>query len=130
MNHQLPPSARSLSGYLLPRHGDADGVLGFDQVVDALGGVGDLDLDSFYGAVELIAAGTIVGRNRRARVDADIATVIGGEDHRLCHRDLAFADLCAINEERYFPALTQSAAGVGELHAHLALARRDWTGRL
>ena len=36
-----------------------------------------------------------------------------------------FADLLAVDVQGHLAALAQAAAGVGELHAHLVLARGD-----
>ena len=42
----------------------------------------------------------------------------------------ALADLLAVDVERHRAALAEAAAGVGELHAHLVLARGQRAGRL
>ena len=72
-----------------------------------------------------LSPGLVLRRDRRAAVLADIAAVVGGEDHRQRGVDLPLAGLLAVDEERRLAALAQAAAGVGELHAHLVLAGRD-----
>src|SRR5215469_1532078 len=86
-------------------------------------GLADGKLHTFNGAVETIAPRTVVLRDRRAAVLADIAAVVGGEDHSLRHRDGTFADLLAVDIKRHLSSLAEAAAGIGKLHAHLMLAR-------
>src|SRR6202023_2405289 len=77
------------------------------------------------GSVESIAARAVVLRHGGAAVLADVAAVVGGEDHRLRHWDGPFADLLAVDIERDLSALAETAAGIGKLHAYLVLARRQ-----
>jgi hypothetical protein len=89
----------------LARHGDADGVLRGDEVVRVLSGLGNGELDALHSAVERVAARTVVWGNGSAAILADIAAVIGGEDHRLSHGYGALADLLAVDNERRLAAL-------------------------
>src|SRR6185437_16254849 len=107
---------------LLARQRDADSVLRRDEVVRVLSGAGNGDLDALDSAVEGVAARAVVRGNGGAAILADVAAVVGGEDHRLSHRDGAFADLLAVDKERDLAALAEAPAGVGEFHANLALA--------
>jgi len=66
--------------FLLPRHGDAKGVLRVNQVIHALGIVGNRELYAHYLAVEGVTRGALVWGDRRTAVLADIAAVVGGED--------------------------------------------------
>src|SRR5258708_21703188 len=74
-----------------------------------------------------MAARAVVLGDRGAAVLADVAAVVGGEDHRLRHWDGSFADLLAVDIERHLSALAEAAAGVGKLHAYLVLPRRQRT---
>src|ERR1700746_479465 len=75
--------------------------------------------------LKAFAPGAVVLGHGGAAVLADVAAVVGGEDHRLGHWDDPFADLLAVDVERHVSALTEAAAGVGKLHADLVLARRQ-----
>ena len=110
---------------LLARHRDADSILRRDEVVRVLGGVGNGELDALDPAVESVAARAVIRGDGRAAVLADIAAVVGGEDHRLSHRNSPFADLLAVDKERHLAALAEAAAGVGEFHADLVLANGE-----
>ena len=111
--------------YLLPRHRDADGVLRRDHVIRVGRIVGDREQHALDLAVEGVALRAVLRGDRSAGVLADVAAVVGGEDHRQRGADLSLAGLLAVDVERRLAALAQAAAGVGELHAHLVLARRD-----
>src|SRR5690606_10652429 len=115
---------------LLPGHRDADGLLGTDHVVLVVGGLFDGELHALDLAVKGVAGRTIVGRNGRARVLADVETVIGREDGGQCRLDDAFTDLGSIDVEGHLAALAWAAAVVGEFHAHLVVARRNRRGSL
>ena len=67
--------------------------------------------------------GTVVRRDGRPGVLPDVATVIGGKDHRQRHGDVSIPDLFAVRVKGHLPALAEPAPGIGELHAHLMLAR-------
>src|SRR5438876_7978034 len=108
---------------LLPRHGDSNSVLRFDQMIESLRGFGNSQLYSLNVAVELVAARTIVGGNGRPAVHAYITSIIGGENHRLRHGNLSLPHLLAVEVKSHIPALAQPTPGVGELHAYLMLAR-------
>jgi hypothetical protein len=55
-------------------------VLRVDQVIHALGIVGNRELYAHYLAVEGVTRGALVWGDRRTAVLADIAAVVGGED--------------------------------------------------
>ncbi len=55
---------------------------GRDQVIRVLGGLGDRDLHALDATRERVAARAVVRGDRRAGVLADVAAVVGGEDHR------------------------------------------------
>src|SRR5450631_1023910 len=107
---------------LLPRHRDADSVLRRYQVISILGGVSDGDLNAFDATVECVAMRSIVLGNRSAGVLADIAAIVGREDHRQGHRNDSFTDLLAIGVQSHFAALSKPTAVVRELHAHLVIS--------
>ena len=106
----------------LARHRDADGVLRRDEVVRVLGGLRNGELDTFDSAVEPVATRPVVWGNGSAGVLADIAAVIGGEDHCLSYRYGALADFFAIDKERRLASLAEAPASVGEFHANLMVA--------
>src|SRR5215469_4048571 len=99
-------------------------------MIDALGGVGDSKLHSLDRAIELVSTRTVIQRDRRAGIHANIAAVISGEDHSLRHRYFAFSGFLAVYEHGHFAAFTQTATGVGELHAYLVFAVGQRTGSL
>src|SRR6516162_2624108 len=113
---------------LLPRHGDADRILRRDEVIRALGRFADGELNTLYRSIKRIAARAVVLGHGGAAVLADVAAVIRGKDHRLSHRDGAFAHLLAIDIKRHLAALAEAASGIGKLHADLVLARRQCPG--
>jgi hypothetical protein len=76
-------------------------------------------------AVEAVADRAVVRGHRGARILTDIAAIIGGEDHRLRHGDVAFAGRFSVHKQGHLAALAEAAAGVSELHAHLVLAREE-----
>jgi hypothetical protein len=95
-------------------------------MIRALCRIPDGKLHPFDRAVESVAATRpVIWRIRRAAVLAYVATVIGGENHRLRHRDGSFADLFAINVQRHLSALAKAATSISEFHAHLMLASRQ-----
>src|SRR5262245_35361671 len=99
-------------------------------MVEALGRLVDGDLHPLDRAIEGVAARPIVRGDRGGTVLADIAAIIGGEDHRLGHGYRPVADLLAVDKERRVAALAEPAARIGELHADLMLARRQRALRL
>src|SRR4029434_2827094 len=80
--------------------------------------------------VESMCLRAVVRGNGCAAIFADVATVVGGEDNRQRRVDVSLADVLTIDVERRLATLAQTAAGVGELHAHLMLARGDRRGPL
>src|SRR5438132_10351195 len=113
--------------HLLPCHSNADSIFRRDEVIQALGRIAYSELHPLDRSGERIAARAVVRRHWGAAVLADVAAVVGGEDHRLRHRDGSVADLLAVDIERHLAALAEAAAGVGKLHAYLVLARRQRT---
>ena len=111
--------------WLLPRHRDAHRFLWRDHVCRGLSRLSERDLNPSDPTVERIPSSTVVRRDRRAGIIADIAAIIGGEDHRGCGRYLSLTDLLAIDIERCRPALPKTSAGIGKLHADLMLTGRD-----
>ena len=94
-------------------------------MVRVLRRIGDRQLDGLDLAVEAVVARLVLRRHRSAAVFAHVAAIVGREDHRQRGANLPLADLLAVNKQRRLAALAQAAAGIGELHAHLALARRN-----
>ncbi len=76
-------------------------------------------------AAEALALRRVVVRDRRRRVAADIAGLVGREDHRHGSFDPALADLLAVDVERDCSALAQAPSVVGELHPHLMRSCRN-----
>src|SRR6476646_7350097 len=100
---------------LLPRHRNADGFLRRHLVVDGFGRLGDCDLHALDSAVEGVVAWPVVFGYGCAGVLADVAAIVGGEDHRQRGGDLPVADVIAVGVQGDLAALAQAAAGVGEL---------------
>src|SRR6478736_1036472 len=117
-------SARPPRGSLL-RHRDPQALLGRDEVIEVLGRLRDVDLDPLDGPGEAAALRGVVVTDRRGRVRADVARLIGREDHRDGGLDAALAGLRAVEVEGDGAALAEAAAVVGELHAHLMGAGWD-----
>src|SRR6266446_4163060 len=110
---------------LLPRHSDADSIFRRDEMLRALGRIADGELHPLDCSVKSIAARAVVRGHGGAAVLADVAAVVGGEDHRLRHWDCSFTDLLAVDIKSDLSALAETAAGVGKLHAYLVLACRQ-----
>ena len=91
-------------------------------MVQVLGGVSNGELDALNSAVESVAARAVIWGNGGAAILADVAAIVGREDHGLSHWNGAFADLLAVDKERHLPALAEAAARIRKFHANLMLA--------
>src|SRR3954467_1820434 len=80
---------------LLDCHGDPEALLWGDQVV-AVGECG-VELDPFDLAVEGAVGASVVLADGGAGVEADVACLVGGVEHRHGRLDAAFADLVAVD---------------------------------
>jgi hypothetical protein len=78
----------------------------------------------FTSPVNSLLRGPVVLRHHRAALHADVAGVVGGEDHRRGSGHPALADPVAVQEQRDVAALAEPAAVIGELHPHLMLPGR------
>src|SRR4029079_7039175 len=107
------------SSLSLPRHGDLESLLGRDEVVEVLGGFGDVDLPPLDGALEAALLRGVVVADGRGRVRTDVARLVGREDHRNRDFDAALAGPGGLGEDTDRAALAEAAAVVVELHAHL-----------
>ena len=114
---------------LLPRHREPDCLLRVDEVF-LRRALGDRELYALDLSVERVAERTIVGRDGRAAVFADITTVVGREDGRERCTDTPFADVLAVDEQGHIAALAQAAPVVCEFHPHLVRALRNRRGAL
>src|SRR4029077_4383620 len=94
-------------------------------MVDVLGGIGDGDLDTLDATGELVATWSIILRDGRSRIAANVAAIVGREDHCGRGRNLACAHLLAVDVEGCGPAFAETATRVGELHPYLVIARRQ-----
>src|SRR4026209_1572662 len=74
---------------LLPSHGDAQALLGVDEVVVVV--VTELDLHPVDRSGEAAGLGRVVGGPPGARLVADVRRLVGGEHHRLGRLDTARA---------------------------------------
>src|SRR6187551_1252593 len=98
----LPPAPTDRSGswgrfLLLPRHREMHCLFRIDHMVGTVSSVSNGDLHPLHPAGELIAMRAVVLGNRRAGIQANIATIVRREDHGRCGRDLPLADLLAIH---------------------------------
>src|SRR5262249_60239658 len=100
-------------------------LLGREELIRALGRSPKAGLHALARPVEGVPARAVVWGPGGTAVFADIAAVVGRENHRLGYRDRAFADLLAVYIECHLPAFAEAATGIGKLHAHLVLARRQ-----
>ena len=116
-------NADSVSCRLLPGHGDAEAFLGLDEVVVIVGA--DVELHPVDLPGEPTVSGRVVGCDGGARLLTDVSRLVGGEDHGMRGLHTAGADSRAVVEEGDVAALGQSAAVVGELHAHLVGTGRN-----
>src|SRR5580704_17418867 len=99
-------------------------------MVGVLGGVGDRYLHPLDATGELVPARPVVLRDRRAGIAANIASVVRREDHRGRGRDLARADLLAVDVEGRGSAFAETSTLVGKLHPHLVIAWRQRACRI
>jgi hypothetical protein len=83
-----------------------------------------LELDPVDLAGELAALYVALGSDGGPGFAADVESLVSREDERLGPLDATLAYLLAVVVERHVATLGQSAAVVGELGAHLVLARR------
>ena len=63
----------------------------------------------------------VVGGDQCALLGADVAGVVGGEDHCGGGVDVSLAGLGAVDVQRDGAALAEAAAVVAELHPHLVV---------
>src|SRR4030095_16071422 len=103
---------------LMKRHGQMPALFGRDEVVVTLGLLTEIDLYPVDLAAELRTTGWIVVGDGRTEFVADVTGFVGGEDYGLGLIHTAFAGLLAVHVQPDRSALRQSAAVVGELHAH------------
>src|SRR6185312_6160445 len=109
----------------LPRHRDAQALVGRDQVVGVLGVFAEVDLNPFDAAVEGVVARPVVVAHRRRVVRADVGRLVAGEDHGHGSLDAAFARLGSVDVQRDRATLREPASVVGELHPHLVRPGRE-----
>src|SRR5580693_7716899 len=81
----------------LPGHRDAKALLGRDQVIVIL--LLQVDLNPVDLAVELVVLRVVIGGDRRSGSLADVAGLIGREQHRHGLLHSALADLFAVHIE-------------------------------
>ena len=105
---------------LLPRHCDAQALIGIDEVVVIVHSNIELHPADLTG--ELTTTTRVIGGDRSAALVADVGRLIGREDHRMGSSNAARAYLLAVVEQRDVSALCQTAAIVGKFHAHLVFA--------
>jgi hypothetical protein len=115
---------------LLSRHCKAKPVFGRNQVIEIDGILSEVDLHPHYFAGKLGAALSVIIRHRGACLEPDIASFVGGEDHRLCLVDTALAAFSAIHVEGDCATFCKASAIVSELHPHLMFPGRDLAGAL
>ena len=101
-----------------------------DEMILIVCGLGHRELHAFDAPRELVPAGTVVLGDRRPGVDADIESVVRGEDDTRGGGDPPLTDFLTVDKERRRAALAHAAAVVREFHAHLMLARRKRATRL
>jgi len=111
---------------LLLRHRNLEPLFRRDQVVVIV--LLQVDLHPVDLTTKLVIARAVIRRDRGALILADVAGLIGGENHRYRHVDAALAVLLAVYIERDRAPLRQAAAVVLELHTHLVLAGGDRLG--
>src|SRR3954469_7490130 len=99
-------------------------------MIHTLRGIRDRELHALDAAIEPVAARAVVRRNGSAAVLADVAAIVGREDHRQRGGNDPFTDLLPVGIQSHLTALSKPSAVIAELHAHLVVASRKWARRL
>src|SRR3954449_4779125 len=99
---------------LLAAHRDSPLVGGGDEVVVVVWA--DVELDPGDGAGESARLGCVVVADGGCCIGAEVAGLVGGEDHRDGGGEPASSLLVAVEVQRNVAAATEPSSVVGELH--------------